>query len=228
MNKMVKKYKISLIINIVILVLVTLACVSMFIGFKFMPDKTLLETTKMEMFKFFTVDSNIIMGMASLILIIYDIKYIKGKIKDIPNIIYILKFISTSAITLTFITTAFFLAPKYGFYAMYNNNNLFFHLIIPVLSIVSYVFFEGHISKYRHALLGIIPMLLYSIYYTSMIFFHINNGEIDYNYDFYGFLQGDINNAFTVIPVIYLFSYIIAFILLLLNNKINNKKGVIE
>ena len=183
------KLKISLIFNIMIVILVTIGTIFMFTGFKFMPDETLLEVSTIEMFKFYTVDSNVLMGIISLIFLIYEKKLIDNKIAEIPKNIYILKLIGTSAITLTFITTAFFLTPNYGLYAMYNNNNLFFHLIIPLLSIITYIFFEKHDSKYKYAFLGIIPMFIYSIFYTSNILIHLNNGGLSFNYDFYGFFK---------------------------------------
>ena len=139
-----KKVGISLILNMLIVILVTIGFTFMFIGFKFMPGDTLLETTRLEVFKFYTVDSNILIGIISLILVIYEIKLLNGYIDKIPNFIYILKLIGTAGITLTFATTAIFLVPQYGFYAMYNNSNLFFHLMVPILSIVSYIVYEKH------------------------------------------------------------------------------------
>lgn len=213
-----KKIKVSLILNIIIVLLVIFATIFMFTGFKFMPGGSLLEVSKVEMFKFYTVDSNILMGIVSLIFIIYEKKLLKNKIKEIPKKVYILKLIATSGITLTFITTSFFLAPTYGFYAMFNNSNLFFHLVVPVLSIITYIFFEKHENKYKYAFFGIIPMFLYSIFYISNVLIHLNNGGLTFKYDFYGFLQGNINNIYIVIPVIYLMSYIIS-VLLVFGNK---------
>lgn len=217
-----KKIKISLIINIIIAILVILASIFMFTGIKFMPGNTLLEVSKISMLKFYTVDSNILIGISSLIFIIYEFKLLKQKIKEIPNKIYIFKFISTSAITLTFLITAIFLAPQYGFYAMYNNNNLFFHLIIPLLSIITYIRYEHHLNKYSYALYGIIPMFIYSIYYSSRVLIHLNDGGLTFKYDFYGFLQGNLNNIYIVIPVIYLVSYIIALFLIFFNKKLSS------
>ena len=42
-----KKIKISLILNIIIVLLVLLSSIFMFIGFKFMPGETLLEVSKL-------------------------------------------------------------------------------------------------------------------------------------------------------------------------------------
>lgn len=214
-----KKIKISLIINIIIVLIVIIGNIFMFTGIKFMPGGSLLEVSKIEMFKFYTVDSNILIGIISLIFIIYENKLLKKEIREIPKLIYILKLVGTSAISLTFLTTAIFLAPQYGFYAMYNNNNLFFHLIVPLLSIITFIFFEKYDYKCNHALLGIIPMFVYSIYYTVNVLTHLNSDGLTFKYDFYGFLQGNINNIFVVVPSIYLISFLISFSLIFLNNK---------
>ena len=216
------RIKISLILNTIIVVLVTIGTIFMFTGFKFMTDATLLEASKVEMFKFYTVDSNILIGIISLILVIYEIKLLNKKIDKIPNKIYLFKFIGTAGITLTFIVTAIFLAPQYGLYSMYNNNNLFFHLIVPLLSIISYIVFEKHNNKYKYAYLGILPMFIYSIFYTSNILIHLDNDGLTFKYDFYGFLNGNLNNIYIVIPMIYLVTYIISIVLILINKKILN------
>ena len=219
-----KRIKTSLILNIIITFLIILASTFMFLGIKFMPGKTLLEVSKIGMLKFYTADSNILMGVASLIFAIYEIKLLKKKVKKIPKSIYIFKFIATSAITLTFLVTAIFLAPLYGFDRLYNNNNLFFHLIIPVLSIITYIFYEKHENKYSYAIYGLIPMFIYSIYYASRILIHLNSGGLTFKYDFYGFLQGNVNNIFIIAPVIYLTTYLISLFLIFFNKKLSKTK----
>lgn len=215
-----KKNKISLIINIIIVVLVVIGCIFMFTGFKFMPSDNKLEVSNIEMFKFYTVDSNIFMAIVSMTYVFFQFKLNKKAINEIPIYVYILKFVGTSAIFLTFITTAFFLTPQYGLYAMYNNNNLLFHLIVPILSIVSYVFFDKYNNKYRDALFGIIPMSIYSIFYTSNVLLHLKDNKVSYDYDFYGFLQGDLNNIFLAIPIVFFSAYLISILLVFLNKKL--------
>ena len=126
---------------------------------------------------------------------------------------------ATSAVTLTFVTTLVFLTPQYGFYALYNNTNLFFHLLVPVLAVISYIFFENDLLERKDAKFGIIPMFLYSIFYTTNILIHLNNGGLTVKYDFYGFLRGNIYNMFISIPVMIIVAYLISLILILLNMK---------
>lgn len=218
-----KKIKISLVINIIIALLVLMSCIFMFFSIRFMSEKNLLDASGATMFKFYTIDSNILMGLASLIFAIYEIRLLKNKIKEIPLCIYVLKFIATAGITLTFAVTALFLVPQFGFYPLYNNSNLFLHLIIPLLAIITYIFFEKYNNRYKYTVLGIIPMLLYSIYYSAMILTHIDSGGLTYKYDFYGFLRGDVTNIYYVVPIIYIFTLGLSYVLILLNKKTNTK-----
>ena len=67
-----KRIKVSLIINSIIVILTIIGCIFMFTGFTFMPAEKLLEVSNIEMFKFYTVDSNILMGIVALIYAIYE------------------------------------------------------------------------------------------------------------------------------------------------------------
>ncbi len=221
-----KRMKISLILNILIFLLVTVICLFMFFGIRFMGGDKLLESMGFTMFKFFTIDSNILVGITSLVLAIYQILYLKKKIDKIPNGVYIFKQVGVSAVALTFMVTLCFLAPMYGFLAMYNNNNLFLHGIIPILCFISYIGFEHHDNKYRYALLGIIPMVIYSFYYVGNILMHLDNGGLTFQYDWYGFLQGNLNNIYIVIPVIYVVTYLFSLLIIFLNKKLGGKYEV--
>ena len=65
-------------------------------------------------------------------------------------------------------------------------------------------------------------MFIYSIFYTSNILIHLDNDGLTFKYDFYGFLNGNLNNIYIVIPIIYLVTYIISILLITLNKKISN------
>ena len=153
-----------------------------------------------------------------LLLSIYEYRLLKGKIKEIPNRVYIFKMVSIAAISVTFIITLCFLAPMYGLYGMYNNVNLFYHFIIPVIAFINYFIYEKHENRYKYALYGVIPLFLYSIYYIANVLIHLDEG-ISFKYDFYGFLQGNINNIYFVIPVIYLLGYLLSLLTIFLNKK---------
>ena len=138
-----KKIKISLAINIMIVIFTVIACIIMFTGFKFMEGEYVLESTKIGMFRFFTVDSNIFMGIVALIFAIKEIKFLKGKTDEISTRIYSLKLMATVSVGLTFFTVFGYLGPiaEGGIFSLLKNSNLFLHLIIPVLSMVNFSIF---------------------------------------------------------------------------------------
>ena len=215
--------KISMTINATTVLLVLIGSFLMFSGITFMPAVSLLDSSDINMFKFFTVDSNILVGITTLVFLIYEIRLDKGRIKKIPEYIYILKYVGVCSVTLTFVTTLFFLTPQYGFYSLYNNSNLLFHLIIPILSIVSYMLFDKTNKSYFDAIFGIIPMFLYSIYYISNVVIHVQSGGLTSTYDFYGFLGGNIKNIYIVIPVIFIADYLITILLFFVNKRLMKK-----
>ena len=74
------KIKLSLIVNIIVAILAMGACIIMYTGFKFMQGyEPLVETKSFSMLRFFTVDSNIFVAIASLIFAIQEFKLLKGK-----------------------------------------------------------------------------------------------------------------------------------------------------
>lgn len=217
-----KNIKISFILNITIFVLSLLGIIIMVTNFKFMPGKDLLNTTGFENLKFFTVDSNIIIGLISLLFSYYDYLVIKNKKEYIPAYVYILKLIGTVGVTITFLVTALYLAPfiPNGYYALYRNANLFFHLIIPLLSLISFIFFEKTDKiKFKHVILCLIPIILYGIFYASNILLHLDNGNINKDYDFYMFANGGVGSIVIVFIVMQMFSYLTSLLIWYLNKK---------
>ena len=219
-----KKVKVSLILNLTIVIFVILASIIMFTGFKFMEGEHILESTKIGMFRFFTVDSNIFMGIIALVFAVYEIKLLKGKITDIPLKIYILKLMATVGVGLTFLTVFGYLGPisKGGIPSMIKNSNLFFHLLIPVLSMLNFVLFERtNKLKFRYTFYGVIPALIYSIYYLANVLIHMENGRVSPIYDWYWFVQGGLWQIIIVMPMMLAITYIISFVLWRLNKKSN-------
>ncbi len=217
----------SIILNCIILFLVIIAIIFMFNGIKFMPGESMvLDTSSIQMLKFFTIDSNLLIGTVSLLFLFYEIKVQRNKIKEIPAFLYRLKLMGTTAVSLTFLVVFGYLAPitEYGFYKMIMNSNLFLHLIIPVLSIITFVFFEKNNKlKKKDALYGIIPTFLYAIFYLSNILIHMENGKVDFKYDWFWFVQNGVWTAVIVVPVIFIITYLISLCLLKFN-----KRGVIN
>jgi len=89
----------------------------------------------------YTEDSNLICLVASLMYVIY---YCRGKSTN--KHVHLLRFISTLNLIQTFLVTLFLLSNDYGLYEiMIKNEFIFFHTLCPIISTISYLFFE----KYR-------------------------------------------------------------------------------
>ena len=223
-NNLDKKYlNISLIINIIVVLHTLIASIIMFTGFKFMYGyEPILETTKIGMLKFFTVQSNLLMGIVSLLFAIKEVKLLKEKIDDIPLKMYIFKLMAATAVGLTFSVVFLYLGhiAKGGIPSMLMNSNLFFHLIIPVISILNFIIFEKTDKiKFKYTFCGLIPTLLYGIYYLANVLLHIENGKVSTIYDWYWFVQNGVWTAVIVVPVIFILTYLISLIIWRCNKK---------
>ena len=142
-----RKLKISLSLNIIIVVMTIFAFVVMFTDFKFMPGvETVIASSKVGRLRFFTIDSNLLMGITALVFLIQQIKLLKGKIKEIDRKYYIFNLMATTAVTLTFIVVLGYLGwiTPNGLYSMYVNKNLFFHGLIPLVAIINFIFFTNN------------------------------------------------------------------------------------
>ncbi|MBQ7579088.1 MAG: hypothetical protein IJT25_00955, partial [Clostridia bacterium] len=123
---MTKKEKISLVFNCLIAVFAVFGSVLCFGEIYIIPTVPIEHGIKM--FKFFTVQSNVLAGVVAIVYIIYLITQNKTK-KQMPLFVYILKFIVTIDLIITFLVVALFLGfiVEEGYFSLYTNANLFFH-----------------------------------------------------------------------------------------------------
>lgn len=122
-------------------------------------------------FTYFTTLSNIfisIMLLYFLVKDIYSIKYNKKII--INNKLYIIKFLATISITLTFLVFLILLVPTMegGIINSYLGNgagSLCVHFITPILAIIDFLLFDrDYKAKRVHAVYAIFPPLLYVVF----------------------------------------------------------------
>lgn len=218
------KTKTSLVINFIIFAMVLIATIFMYAGIEFMGHANLLVAESVKMMQFYTVQSNLLIGIISLIFAIFEILVLKNKIKKIPSVLYLLKLMFTVGVSITLFVVLFYLTPISGknALALFMNSNLFFHLLVPVLAIIVFVFFEKtNLIKFKQLILCLIPTILYGIYYAINAYSHIENGKIGYEYDWYGFAQAGIVGTILVFIIIISLAYLFAFLLWKLNKKVD-------
>ncbi|MBP5601748.1 MAG: hypothetical protein J6X78_03375 [Treponema sp.] len=205
--------KTSISINAVTFLLTAFATTCMILGinlFSRTEEVRAFTAANLEAFKYFTVDSNVMAGITALIYLILEAKG-KELSARAATFLHSLRLAATTGVALTMLVTAFFLIPQFGkdWYILYIDNNFFFHLTIPLLCVIDYIFFEPGAKSLtlKQSVSGIIPMMVYAVFYTINIIIHLGNGEPLKTYDWYGFLGGKLTNAFIAIPAMLLITW---------------------
>ncbi|MDY6367456.1 MAG: hypothetical protein SPL13_02950 [Clostridia bacterium] len=214
-----KKTFIALIINCIIAVVGILGAVFSFTDVKITGSPVLIENSNS--LQFFTFQSNIIVTVLCVIAAVYEYLNIKKGVQ-IPKILIGLKIAATVGVALTFMVVLLYLAPfnPYGFFSMYTNNNLLFHFLIPVLATVNIIFFEGRKDvEFYYTFIGMIHMIVYSVYYNLTIVFNLKDGQISPDTDWYRFYYNGTGIAILIIFATLLTTYLISFLLWKLNRK---------
>ena len=176
-----KKDRIKLIYNAVLAVLVFTVWI---LSFFFWRDGTLGGDGWSDL-KYFTVESNLLVGIVAVVWLVF--RLVKGE-GAIPKWLTLLKFLSSAAVFVTFTVVVLFLGPLYGYGRMYYGSNLFFHLLIPLAAILEYVFFGEEVS-FRESFFAVAPPVLYGIGYLSNCLVNgIGSWETTMN-DWYSFLN---------------------------------------
>lgn len=123
---------------------------------------TLMFTMYTELSNLFNSGVCLLVGLAQLVCIFTG--------KELPLWLKRLKFISTSCLTMTFLTVVFILSPMYedgnGLYIMlFTGSMLYHHFLNPVLAILSLVLFERLPRlPLRQVWLALVPTILYGVY----------------------------------------------------------------
>lgn len=203
MMLMEKRIRIGLIFNIVIVLLECFVQTNTYYGYLLAP--TFHGGSGVLMFRFFTEDSNILLGLSSLF---YVFGVVLSKNHIVPSWIKRLRYITTNAVVTTFVVVFLFLAPYAGvvyhsYFVMFSwPNMLFTHLICPFLSLFSFVYFEkgrDEIIPWREAFYGLISVGLYAVIVGSLASTQSISSDPSIN-NVYGFMDATAN-AWWVTPL---------------------------
>ena len=146
-----------------------------------------MKVIGIECFRYFTIDSNILMALAALLMIPFTVHSLIKK-TDEPKWIILLNYIGTTAVTVTFLTVMLFLGPTQGYGIMIEGSNLYLHIIGPVLACMSFIFLQPFRLQKKEILLSVLPTFVYgTLYLVMVIIVGKNNGGWE---DFYGFNLG--------------------------------------
>lgn len=124
------------------------------------------------MFTYFTNLSNLWVDIILFVFLILDAVLLvsKGKKNGKKNWLYLIKYVLTTSVMLTFLVYLLLLAPLMpgGILRAYLSNqggSLCLHFITPLLAIIDFILFDyGYQSKPVHALYASVPPLLYAVF----------------------------------------------------------------
>ena len=126
-------------------------------------------------FRYFTVQSNAFCGFAALCMCL----------APRAEWAWLLKYMATAAVSVTLFTVMFYLAPALGSVKkLIQKENLFLHLITPLLALTSFCIWEKRGMKPWIFLLGLLPVVLYAGLYLKKVVFTHSEKKWD---DIYGF-----------------------------------------
>ena len=168
----------------------------------------------------FTGLSNLFVGLVALGCVIYHL--LKKEI-ILSKAMFILKITALVAITITFLVTACVLAPAQGssWWRFYINNNLFNHLLTPLLAIFTFLVFEHYVeTSLFDCLFSLLPIIAYSVFYVINVCTHLTeHGKVNPTYDIYGLLRYGIGIAFLFFLAFTISSFGLAALYRFLNKK---------
>ena len=151
------------------LVIVNLVCIP--IGLK--------KLGLLGLFRYFTVLSNVLCALCAAVVLI---AWTTGAL---PLWVILLKFVGTVAVSVTLLTVFLYLAPVSGEWKkLLSGPDLFWHLICPLIAIVSLCVFERTDFGFPWVFLGLVPTVLYGVFYLYRVVILPEDRRME---DFYGF-----------------------------------------
>ena len=125
--------------------------------------------------RFFTTLSNVLCAVASL-LVLLTLR------QGVPFGIWLLKYIETAAVAVTFMTVMVFLGPTMGYKDQLKGFAFYLHVSGPLIAIISFCFLERwYPLSFALSLTGMLPVILYGSFYLNRV---VVAKKWD---DFYGF-----------------------------------------
>ena len=176
-------------------------------------------------FIYYTVDSNIVCLISSILFFVFML--IKKNITEIPFFVMVLRFMATVCLTVTFVVVVAYLAPvrvwiPEGTYLdnlkilLFKDDMLYQHLLAPVISFISFAFFEGdrRLNKKKTIWYGAAVTLVYGAIMIILNLLKIVDGP----YPFFRIYENPVVYSIVMIVII-LMSYLFGRFILLLNQK---------
>ena len=170
-----------------------------------------IESIRTE-FEWFTVDSNCLNALATLMILPYTIEGIKKKRLTYPKWQLLVHYAGTICTTLTFIFVVLFVSwfdPQLAF----GEENVFLHIVCPIAVLISFFMVESERRLTRKdTVLGLIPILVYATTY-------LYNVVVAHNWEDH-YRLNTIVPFYVSFPLMIILAYAIALIIRVIHNKL--------
>ena len=206
-----KQYRryISLVFNIIIVVF---TLIGVFVIHRVDPGQN-FNSGGLVSLKYFTVLSNVFCGIVALVWLIFF--FMK---KTFP---VVFKLMAVSAVGITFLMVAAFLAPTYPKLNLYEGRNLWFHLIIPLIAIPEFIVLETEEKiPFKYTFISASVTLVYGLGYLINILINGVGQWPDTN-DWYGFLNWGYGVGTLIFAATVLANFAVACLMRALNIAVN-------
>lgn len=122
-------------------------------------------------FEYYTENSNYFSFIVSCIYCVVGMLALKNK-TTIAKWVNILRFVATTCLTVTFIVVIFVLIPmdtSLTMFLLFEGSSLYQHLLCPIISVVSFLFFENYEKLSKNSVIfAVLPTLVYGV--VTLIF----------------------------------------------------------
>ena len=156
-------------------------------------------------FRYFTALSNTVTFFASGIIFPFAVNGVRMKRFVYPKWLAMLRYAGTICTTLTFVFAMAFILPTNRELAI-GGNNFFLHIICPIAVLISYEMVEsGFKYKKREILICLIPLVIYSFVYLTMVVFvgEANGG--------WPYMLNTFVPAYVSLPAVWLLAFLTAY-----------------
>lgn len=199
------KNRLDLILNIAIIVSTLVAT-----GVYFVSGPDALGSQKTACFRYFTTDSNVLVALTSIVMLVYNIRKNRVPETEVPRWALIFRYVGVTSVTITLLTVVFFLAPMAamrgglaGYFRFFEGNTFALHFSTPVIAIVAFCLLEKDRKlTVKDSLWALLPTVIYSIVYLVLVVF------VKVWTDWYGFTFG---GKTVMIPVSMIAMYLLTF-----------------
>lgn len=209
-GKTVHRSAISVVMNVLIAVFAVIGTVIMI---SHHGNGSGLSSSGIANLKYFTVLSNEFCGIVAVMWLVFTLRG-----KEFP---VLPKLMAASAVGLTFLIVAAFLAPMYPDLNLYENSNQWFHLILPLTAMLEFMLLKTKEKiPFKYTVISALSPLVYGAGYLANILVN-GKGEWPDTNDWYGFLNWGYLIGIVIFAVIVLMDFGMSVLMRALNNKFN-------